>query len=193
MVSSPTAVHESVLVAMNRSLTWTLVTIPVPVQTLLCTVMANNYFEGDLIHAIPDLTIKLHCDQVGQEIWLMESAFSQTDESVMKKLWGYVRDIPGLLVVGKILFQESAQYRRPGVNAAKNLQSSELMTQDEFTSCSHEDEGFVRVVVDNHTWFELASVELHVWVRQAGKPAIDLDCLELCIWGVLLCFGYTNR
>jgi len=108
MVSSPTAVHESVLVAMNRSLTWTLVTIPVPVQTLLCTVMANNYFEGDSIHTIPDLTIKLHRDQVGREIWLMESAFSQTNESVMKKLRGYVRDIPGLLVVGKILFQESA-------------------------------------------------------------------------------------
>ena len=192
MVSSPTAVHESVLVAMNRTLTWTLVTIPVPFQTLSCTVMANNYFEGDSICAIPDLTIKLHRGRVGREIWLMESAFSQTDESVMKKLWGYVRDILGLLVVGKILFQESAQYRRPGVNAAKNLQSSELMTQDEFTSHSHEDEGFVRVVVDNHTWFELASVELHVWVRQAGKPAIDLDCLELCIWGVLLCFGYTN-
>ena len=52
------------------------------------------------------------------------------------------------------------------------------MTQDEFTSHSHEHEGFARVVVDKHTWFELASMELHVWVRQAGKPAIDLDCLD---------------
>ena len=176
MVSSPTAVHESVLDAMKASLTFALATIPVPRQILRWAVKGNNYVQRESVRAIPNLTIKLHHGQVRQEIWLLECAFSQSDESVMKKLEAYVWDIPDLLVVGKILIQETSQYCSLGANAAKDLQSSELMMQAKFTSSSNEEKGFAQIVVDKHTWFDLASVELHVWVRQAGKSAINLKC-----------------
>ena len=132
MVSSPTAAHESVLDAMKASLTFALATIPVPRQILCWVVKGNNYVQQESVRAIPDLTIKLHHGQVGQEIWLLQCTFSRLDESVMKKLEAYVRDIPDLLVVGKILIQETSQYCSPGTNAAKDLQSSELMMQAKF-------------------------------------------------------------
>ncbi|KAL4080794.1 hypothetical protein J3A83DRAFT_4202492 [Scleroderma citrinum] len=107
----------------------------------------------------------------------MESAFVQSDGDVMQKLQAYVRDIPDLLVVGKILIKQANQYRSPGAKGtiAQHLRSSALMTQETWTSNGSGEDEFGRVVVDDHVWFSLSSVEIHLWVRQPGNSKINLD------------------
>ncbi|KAL4073068.1 hypothetical protein V8B97DRAFT_2022908 [Scleroderma yunnanense] len=37
---------------------------------------------------------------------------------------------------------------------------------------------FGQVVIDNHVWFLLLSVEIHLWVCQLGDSKINLDCSD---------------
>ena len=181
MVSSPSATHESVLNAIIEDLTGILAAIPIPKTLVACRTMAANIIRGDSVHTIPDLTI-LMCTKgglEGQPIWLMESSFSQSDHDVMRKLESYAKDIPKLLVVGKILIKQTTPYHSPGSNVtiASRLQLSELMTRRDWT-CNLEADEFAQVVVDGHTWFSLSAVEIHMWLHQASKPKICLGCLD---------------
>ena len=64
----------------------------------------------------------------------MESAFTQSDADVMDKLQAYVHDNPHLLVVGKIIVNQSVPWSSPGSakSVMKNLHSSKLMTEEEW-------------------------------------------------------------
>ncbi|KAI6017621.1 hypothetical protein BKA83DRAFT_4128209 [Pisolithus microcarpus] len=97
----------------------------------------------------------------------------------MCKLDAYVRDIPDLLVIGKILITQAEQYASPGSNGsvAWQLRSLDTMTREEWL-CNHSANDFHRVVIDGHMWFSLSSVEIHIWTRQAGGLQIKLDHLD---------------
>ncbi|KAI6099011.1 hypothetical protein F5141DRAFT_404759 [Pisolithus sp. B1] len=178
MVSSPSALHGSVMGTIMGHLTSVPETIPVPMDTVIYRTFSANSVIVESVRAISDLTVKMctRGGRVGKSIWLMESAFSQSDSDVMRKLNAYVQDIPSLLVVGKLLIKQGQQYHSPGSkgSAALRLRSSNLMTQEEWTS-GHDADEFEQVVVDGHTWLMLSSVEIHVRMRQAGNSKIELN------------------
>ena len=183
MVSSPSAVHESILNVLMSGLTCIMETIPVPANVLFFQMAPNSGYENKSICAIPDLMIKLWSrnDEArrhgSRTIWLMESAFSQSDVSVMDKLQAYVDDEPNLLVVGKILIKQAMPYYSPGSkqSISKKLRSSALLPKDEWTRGV---ERYSEIIVDEHTWFSLSSVEFHVWTCKPGASKINLDSLN---------------
>ncbi|KAI6013293.1 hypothetical protein EDC04DRAFT_2904708 [Pisolithus marmoratus] len=181
MVSSPSAAHESVLHAIMKGLDHILDTIPLSKSSVTCQMMTAHSVDTVSVEAVPDLTVMMctKAGQAGRPIWLMECAFSQSDHNVMRKLNTYVQDIPSVLVVGKILIKQAEKYRSPGSNCsiAPRLRSSDLMTMDEWTGDVGVDE-YAHVVVDGHTWFLLSSVEIHLWMRQPGKPWIEMNDLN---------------
>ena len=186
MVSLPTPAHESIISALMDSLCNTLASIPAPDDALYFRTHTNSYLQEDSICAVPDGTIMMWDNDssgdicIPRAIWLMESAFSQSDRDVMQKLHAYVRDVSDLLVVGKILIKQAMPYCSLASNGstAKYLRSSELMTWSKWTSSYGKKGVFTPVVVDGHTWFSLSLVEIHIWVHQPGKSTIDLNCLD---------------
>ena len=182
MVSSPSAVHESILNSVMGVLSCTLENIPVPPNIMYCQVTPNSGYESKSIRTIPDLMIKLwsrddqdrHHDS--QTIWLFESAFSQSDADVMDKLWAYVNDEPDLLVIGKILIKQAIPYRRLGANQSivRRLRWSQLMSKKEWAK----DVETSQVVVNKHMWFSLSSVEIHVWIHKPGASKIDINSVD---------------
>ncbi|KIK14322.1 hypothetical protein PISMIDRAFT_17362 [Pisolithus microcarpus 441] len=180
-MSSPLAAHESVLGAITKSLDRILDTIPVPVTMLGCRTVPTENIATDSINAIPDLSIMISTKGglLEQPVWLMECVFLQSNCDIMCKLDAYVRDIPDLLVIGKILITQAEQYASPGSNGsvAWQLRSLDTMTQEEWL-CNHSANDFHQVVIDGHMWFSLSSVEIHIWTRQAGGLQIKLDHLD---------------
>ena len=110
----------------------------------------------------------------------MESAFSQRDKDATQRLQQYIDDDPDLLVVRTIVIKQASTYRSPGsdVNLATQLRSAPLMTLSEWLRFRSDEDEYGQVVVDGFTWFSLARVEIHLWVRLPGNSTIDLDCLD---------------
>ena len=179
MVTSPSAAHESVLSAIIRHLHFVLLSLPVSASILTYQISTNWPIEGPSIYTIPDLTI-LEITEGGTEdrpLCFMESVFLQIDKVVMDKLQNYVSDHPDVLMVGKILMKQAMPYHSPGLNGSlvPHLWSSELMMQTKWKG-DLGPQDFALVVIDEHTWFSLLLVEIHVWTREDGP--IDVDCLD---------------
>jgi len=176
MVSSPMPLHKSILNAVTGCLSYVFETIPVSSKVHL-DVKCNSGVSKELIEGTPDGIIDMWSkhDEELRRLWLMESAFSQSDKDVMDKLRDYACNAPDLLVVCKIVLKEAKRYRGPGLkrSSAKQLRSTALMSQREWRC--RVDNGFALVIVDDYTWLSLLSVELHVWIRQPGKSEIDLN------------------
>ena len=180
MVSSPTPAHESVLSVITSGLTIALGTIPVP-KSILPRLGSNSWFEEDSILGVPDLSIMMwskgnESTHQPRALCIMECAFTQSDLNVMEKLQAYVRDLPDLLVVGKIVLKQRKRFHNPKPTAAQQLRSSGLRRRGVWAHNYGSEEHFSRVVVDGHVWFSLSSVEIHIWVRQDRDCKIDLNC-----------------
>ena len=185
MAFSPSAAHESVLNRVMNDLGTILDTIPIPSDIAYCQVCPNIGYRSASICAVPDLTIKMLSNRpeshyLSRTIWMMESAFSQSDGDVMYKLRSYAQSNPHLLIVGKIVINQSTQWSSPGSNKSivKKLRSSKLMTEEEWPEFYGDAKKYLEVVVDHYSWFSLSSVELHVWIRKAGAKNIDVDCRD---------------
>jgi len=179
MISSPTAAHESILTAIIWQLSSVLATIPLPKGILTYQTHGNRHIQGQTICGIPDLTIMMVTEGSLEDrpIWLMESAFSQSNADVMEKLHAYIEDHPDLLVVGKVLLKQNGKYSSPGANSslATSLRSSELLSRRKWRGSLGVDE-FAHVDIDRHIWFSLSSVEIHLWICQAS--GLDIDCKD---------------
>ena len=105
----------------------------------------------------------------------MESAFTQSDRDVMRKLEAYIHNLPDLLVVGKILIKQAKRYCNPRSKPTvmQRLRSSALMSHGEWSGDYGDGEEFAWIVIDGHMWFSLSLAEIHVWVRQHGAK-LDL-------------------
>ena len=185
MAFSPSAAHESVLNHVMNDLGTILDTIPIPSDIAYCQVCPNIGYRSASIRAVPDLTIKMLSNRpeshyLSRTIWMMESSFSQSDGDVMYKLRSYAQSNPHLLVVGKIVINQSTQWSSPGSNKSivKKLRSSKLMTEEEWPGIYGDAKKYLEVVVDRYSWFSLSSVELHVWIRKAGTTNIDVGCRD---------------
>ena len=188
MVSYPFAARGMVLNAAMRGLWRIQDTIPISVASDLDFEVSLNStcYWGESIDTAPDLMVKMWSKSrenprhVPRTMWLMESASNESDGDVMDKLRAYVHDVPDLLVVAKILFKEATPYHSPGSRGStvKRLRLSERMTQSEWARYYMNPQEYLRVVVDDYTWFSLSSVEFHVWIRKLGESKIDLDSLS---------------
>jgi len=83
-------------------------------------------------------------------------------------------------VAGKIIIKQASTYRSPGsdVNLATQLRLAPLMTHNEWLGFKSDEDEYNQVVVDSFTWFSLASVEIHLWIRPPSNSAINLDRLD---------------
>ncbi|KAI5994708.1 hypothetical protein EDD15DRAFT_2258303 [Pisolithus albus] len=180
MVSTPSALHDSILGTLMSHLGRVLDTIPVPSKMVVPQIMSTRSVFLESVHAIPDSTVMMctRAGRVGRPIWLMECAFAQSDGDVMRELETYIQGIPSLLVVGKLVVKQGQQYHSPGskVSAAPQLRSSALLTQMEWTDRLGDE--FGQVICDGHTWLSLSSVEIHMWTRQAGNSKIELSDMD---------------
>jgi len=173
MFSSLSSAHESILIAFKADLSTTLRTILAPKSALPC-VNSNKHFQEDSISGVPDLTIMMwgkgdRGHHEPRSLCIMESAFTQSNHDVMRKL-------PDLLVIGKILIKQAKRYRNPcsKPTVMQQLRSSVLMSRGEWSDDYGDGEEFTQIVVDaRHTWFSLSSAKIHVWVRQHGAK-LDL-------------------
>ena len=176
MVSSPTATHESILTAIIWQLSSILTTIPLPKGIITYQTHGNRHIQGQTICGVPDLMIMMVTEGSleDQPIWLMESAFSQNDANVMEKLHAYIEDHPDILVIGKVLLKQNGKYSSPGANSSLviSLHSSELLLQRYWRGSLGVDE-FVHMDINDHIWFSLTSVEIHLWICQASELDID--------------------
>ena len=177
MASSPTPAHESVLTVVKRRLTCLLDSIPVSYKVHLEVESAALISVSPGVSWTPDAIIEMWSkhNMKSRRLWLIESAFSQTDANVMEKLRGYVLAVPDLLVVCKISFKQARKYESPRLrgSTAKLLRSATLLTESEWKQRVGEE--FADVVVGGHSWFSLSSVVVHVWVRPPGDLSIDID------------------
>ena len=198
MVASPSAIHESVLVTLMRRLDHILATIPLDEDILYCRVLPNDFHQGKSVHAIPDSTVKMWSknsegNRLPATLWITESAFTQSDTDVMKKLRAYIRDIPELQVVGKILLNQTAGYQAPAPNSAvaQKLRSTAVMNKMKWARNYGNAKEYASITVDEHTWFTLSSVEIHIWTRLPGQSKIDLSRLDGDCYasGVRPCFA----
>ena len=185
MVASPSAAHESILVTLMRRVDHILDTIPLPESILYCRVLPNDYHQGDTLHAVPDSTIKMFSknsegNREPETLWLVESAFTQSNTDVIKKLRAYIDDLPDLQVIGKILLNRRTKYAAPSPNSVlgQKLRSTPLMTKKAWAKGYGDAEKFSSIVVDGYKWFTLASAEIHIWIRQPGESKINIDRLD---------------
>ena len=198
MALSPTVAHESVLKIVLMDLTNILDTIPIHTTTVSCDVSASAAHRGSSIHGVPDLTVQMWQEghNAGslllQTIWVIESVFSQSDRDATDKLLRYVEDVPGLLVVGKLSLKQATPFCSPGSDESivEDLRSSELMSRAEWTSYASA-EGFTSVTADGYTWFSLASVEFHLWIRKPGESKIRMHCLDEDSYAYGVCLRFV--
>ena len=177
MVLSPTPTHESILTAVRDRLTYVLGGIPVDSYNVyLESKPAAGIRMSTGVSWIPDGVLDLWSEHntTSRRLWVIESAFSQSDDNVMAKLRGYALELPELLVACKISFEQAGIYQSPGVKRSveKFLRSSTLLTINEWKKLVGDE--FADVVVDGHTWFSITSVSTHVWVRLPDH-GIDID------------------
>jgi len=169
--------HESVLTAVRDRLAFVLGGIPVrSYNVYLETKPTAGIRMSTGVSWIPNGILNLWSEHntMSRRLWLIESAFSQSDDNVMAKLRGYALEIPELLVACKISFEQAGIYRSPGVrrSVAEFLRSSPLLTIGEWKKLVGDESA--DVVVDGHTWFSLSSASIHVWVRLPDH-GIDID------------------
>ena len=177
MVLSPTPAHESVLTVLKRRLTCLLDSIPVSYKVHLEVESAALIRVSPEVSWIPDAVVELWSkhNTKSRRLWLVESAFSQTDVNVMEKLRRYVLAVPDLLVVCKISFEQTRKFESPSLKGStvKPLRSAPLLTESEWRQRVGEE--FADIVVEGHTWFSLSSVVVHVWVRPPDNRSINID------------------
>ena len=118
MASSPSSVHECILKVAMWALDRDLYNIPVSKDIVSFEALPNHFHESDSLYAVPDLAVWMWSRnrkgvRSARTIWMLESAFSQSDTGVMDKLREYVRNLPHLLVVGKILICQAIPYHKP--------------------------------------------------------------------------------
>ena len=92
--------------------------IPVSKDIVSFEALPNHFHESNSLYVVPDLAVRMWSRnrkgvRSARTIWMLESAFSQSDTGVMDKLQEYVRNLPHLLVVGKILICQAIPYHKP--------------------------------------------------------------------------------
>jgi len=147
-----------------------------------CETLPTHFHESNSLYAVPDLAVQMWSRnregvRSAQTFWMLESAFSQSNTDMMNKLRKYIRDLPHLLVVGKILIWQATRYHKPTKNSATTtrLRQARLMDEGQFAGNFGSSTGYSRIVASGHTWLSLRSVEIHVWTREPGGDAIDVD------------------
>jgi len=110
--------HESVLMAVRDCLAFMLGGIPVrSYNVYLETKPAAGIRMSTGVSWIPNGILDLWSEHntTSRRLWLIESAFSQSDDNVMTKLRGYTLEIPELLVTCKISFEQAGIHiSKPG-------------------------------------------------------------------------------
>ena len=182
MASLPSPVHEYLIKVTMRALDRDLYNIPVPKDVVSCETLSAHFHQSDSLYVVPDLAVQMwscNCEGVrsAQTIWVLESAFSQSNADVMKKLWKYVHDLPHLLVVGKIIIWQAIPYHKPMKNSVTTarLRQVPLMDEGQFAENFGSSTRYSQVFTHGHAWLSLKSIEIHVWTREPGGGAINVD------------------
>ena len=182
MASSPSSVHECILKVAMQALDRDLYNIPVSKDIVSFEALPNHFHESDSLYAVPDLAIRMWSRnrkgvRSARTIWMLESEFSQSDTDMMDKLWEYIRDLPHLLVVSKILIRQAIPYHKPTPNSAMTAQlwEARLMDEGQFVGNFGSSTGYSQIVASGHPWLSLKSVEIHVWTCEPGRGPINVD------------------
>lgn len=135
----------------------------------------------------PDLCVQI-CSLTGTEdpaltsmrpLILMETAYSQSNADVTKKLEAYVKLQPTPLAIFKIKIKDTytAPLRSPSSPAAMRFMGRDVLSEVEFKQDSRR--SIHKVVRDGIVWINVTGVELHLWLRLGDTP-IDLriDCSD---------------
>ncbi|KIK19127.1 hypothetical protein PISMIDRAFT_108241, partial [Pisolithus microcarpus 441] len=121
----------------------------------------------------PDRSLFASPVKAGRGILLavVECAFSQSREALMKKVRAEVEGWPSILLVILILITEERDYHCP---------TEGTCTWSFFSQCDTSDfelEPVVikPIVVADHTWCAIKDVEFDVWIREDGAERINLN------------------
>ena len=169
-----------------RTLDHELYNIPVSKDVVSCETLFGHFHESNSLYTVPDLAVQMWSHNregvcTSRTIWMLESAFSQSNTDMMSKLRKYAHDLPHLLVLGKILIRQAELYHKPTNNSATTVQLREvpLMDEGQFAGNFGRSTGYSQIAATGHLWFSLKSVEIHVWTREPGGGAIDVDSRQV--------------
>lgn len=135
----------------------------------------------DGTHSIPDLCVQL-CTLIGtndlelttfQDLVVVESAYSQSETSVLKKFTCYIQcnPTPLALLMIKIKTNFSKPSNSPDLPTVRHCMNEEVLSELDFKwraeRCSYQ------VVHEGISWINIMQIEVHLWLHLGDKP-IDL-------------------
>lgn len=180
----PTAIHESPIQALNIPFSVFLSSLPFDKDIVKPAVSFNYSMESDEFSGIPDLTISFESPRTAREEipFIAEIAFSQNPSELLEKLKAEVASHPEIVMVMMVTILEEPPYRAPSdrSNTWETLRQSPSLTPFDFAPSDDEErQANLRVVVGDHTWCCLTSIEYRLWIRREGPIDLsrnDSDC-----------------
>jgi hypothetical protein len=117
---------------------------------------------------IPDLQISLTVPELDLEpetLWLVECAFIQTREQVMRKFERYIADFLDICALVLVNVTECLEYRSPVMKSTTCRTLSHLFpirSYREWTPGNWKDTPMGLIITYGHTWVSLSGVEIEV-------------------------------
>ncbi|KAG1906286.1 uncharacterized protein F5891DRAFT_1004896 [Suillus fuscotomentosus] len=161
-----------------------------PVLTI--TTMNSRLTSTD---TVPDIAMQIVIQNtrywIRKPLVIVECAFAQDTDSVLRKIKHEIAGQPEVLMVILVVIDEHQPYRSPErMSEAWQMLSQETSCRSDSSFASLEGDASRsynhRVVIAGHTWCHLGSVRFHVWVRGNEPINIDDDDDELHACGTLL-------
>lgn len=154
---------------------------------LSCSIKTES-FDGT-----PDLVISMASKKGPKKVrlpFIVECAFSQTQEHAFAKLKEEIDAHPDVIMVFLVVIKEDPSYHSPQDHSdawERSRRDVDPLELDAFTTISNDiSEVFENpIVIYGHTWCSIRSVDYYVWHQKDGVPIeIDSEDAEFCVHGV---------
>lgn len=176
-------VHEALVVPFTNGMSHELAGAPLSrgIHSIFVEAAPNAPVACDENVFVPDLCVRIFSSTgpgeftAQREFIFMETAFTQPEADVMKKLATYIQHHPQTLAVIKIRIRET-QYRTPSQSLqstlAKHFIGNPILREEEFRPSRRSAPTF-DVVRDGVTWVNVTGIDIELWLRLDDMP-IDL-------------------
>lgn len=176
-------VHEALVVPLNNGISHELAGAPLSrgTHSIFVETSPNAPVTCGENVFVPDLCVRVFSSTgpgkftAQREFIFMETAFSQPEAEVMKKLATYVEHHPQALAIIKIRIKER-QYRSPSQSIhstlTKHFIGNPILREDQFRPTRGSALTF-EAVRNGFSWVNVTGIEIELWLRLTDMP-IDL-------------------
>lgn len=179
----PHDTHEALVVPFMQAMNLEFARVPLSrgPYTIAVEAQPNATVDCGDSKFIPDLCVRVF-SMTGpgditamRDFFFLETAFSQSEAVVMKKLHAYIEHHPHTIAVLKIKVKETpykAPSKSPLSGVARRFIGESVLSEEEFRPSSTPNS--LEVTRDEVTWINVTGVELQLWLR-TGEAPIDFQ------------------